>query len=192
LRHKHRATGWVSLPGSHAKGVDSHDLSVALLVDRFSEQLAQELNGTCLPAGSPCALLCGSRLHSDRPQADAGLRLTRGRSRSTRRAGGTGSEAMSPCADRSRMLPSVDEWVTFFARGLYSNGPGVRQGRSSDGGQSEHTSTERIDDMTQAAQPSLGALVPGRRCAACCGRRSRRPSGRPGSPPSCRTWPTRA
>jgi hypothetical protein len=28
--------------------------SIALLVDRFSEQLAQELNGTCLLAGSPC------------------------------------------------------------------------------------------------------------------------------------------
>ena len=28
--------------------------SVELLVDRFSEELAQELNGTCLPAGSPC------------------------------------------------------------------------------------------------------------------------------------------
>ena len=28
--------------------------SIELLVDRFSEQLAQELNGTCLPAGSPC------------------------------------------------------------------------------------------------------------------------------------------
>ena len=28
--------------------------SIALLVDRFSEQLAQELNATCLPAGSPC------------------------------------------------------------------------------------------------------------------------------------------
>ena len=28
--------------------------SVEPLVDRFSEELAQELNGTCLPAGSPC------------------------------------------------------------------------------------------------------------------------------------------
>jgi hypothetical protein len=28
--------------------------SVELLVDRFSEQPAQELNGTCLPVGSPC------------------------------------------------------------------------------------------------------------------------------------------
>jgi len=29
-------------------------LSVEQLVDRFSEQLAQELNGTCLPADSAC------------------------------------------------------------------------------------------------------------------------------------------
>jgi hypothetical protein len=28
--------------------------SIEPLVDRFSEELAQELNGTCLPAGSPC------------------------------------------------------------------------------------------------------------------------------------------
>ena len=28
--------------------------SVELLVDRFSEELAEELNGTCVPAGSAC------------------------------------------------------------------------------------------------------------------------------------------
>ena len=58
--------------------------SVALLVDRFSEELAQELNGTCLPAGSPCGsitLCCaGLACTVTDPRADAGLRLTRGRS----------------------------------------------------------------------------------------------------------------
>src|SRR5215510_3060180 len=29
--------------------------TVELLVDRFSEQIAQEFNRTCLPAGSPCS-----------------------------------------------------------------------------------------------------------------------------------------
>src|SRR5262249_40923876 len=82
--------------------------SVALLVDRFSEELAQELNGTCLPAGSPCGnitlccagLACTVTTLGQTPVCGS----TRGRLMSARRAGGHYDATMQLYVD-GELLP---------------------------------------------------------------------------------------
>ena len=52
--HATLSTTFAKIDAKGGCGATGDAPPVELLVDRFSEQLAQELNGTCLPTGSAC------------------------------------------------------------------------------------------------------------------------------------------
>jgi hypothetical protein len=52
--HATLSTTFAKIDAKGGCSATDNEPSVGLLVDRFSEQLAQELNGACLPADSPC------------------------------------------------------------------------------------------------------------------------------------------